>query len=390
MSSISTVTVRGQKRYRAHYRTPDGVSRSKTFDTKRDATNFLTTVESSKLQGAYVDQAAGRVTFRTYAERWRALQPHRPATEVGVEHILRLHVYPVLGDMPLRSIKVSDIQAFVTGLSAEPRPLAPSTIVTVYGKVAGILRAAVDDQLIARSPCTRAIRLPRPEGGEVVPMAPEDVATMMGAVGERYRALIVFLAGSGVRPGEALGLTVDRVDFLRRTVRIDRQLVTTSGKKAPDVPAGKRGKRTASPVEFGPCKTPSSVRTIPVPQAVLDELAAHLARFGEGPERLIFTDDKGDPIRRNALGHQWRRAAEKVGIVDRSPHDLRHYAASVLIREGASVKAVQKHLGHASATTTLDTYAHLWPDAEETTRSALEQGLVGIVIPATEARAATP
>jgi integrase len=64
-----------------------------------------------------------------------------------------------------------------------------------------------------------------------------------------------------------------------------------------------------------------------------------------------------------------------------TPHDLRHYAASVLIDQGASVKAVQRHLGHSSATTTLDTYAHLWPDSEDVTRRALDAGLAAIVSP---------
>lgn len=114
---------------------------------------------------------------------------------------------------------------------------------------------------------------------------------------------------------------------------------------------------------------------------MLDELARHIERFGVGPDGLIFTDAKGDPIRRNALGHVWRRAADKVGVSGFTPHDLRHYAASVMIDQGASVKAVQRHLGHASATTTLDTYAHLWPDSDDVTRRALEAGLTAIASP---------
>jgi integrase len=94
---------------------------------------------------------------------------------------------------------------------------------------------------------------------------------------------------------------------------------------------------------------------------------------------LLFTDSKGDPIRRNALGHLWRRAARKAGVSGFPPHDLRHYAASVMIEAGQSVKAVQRHLGQAKASTTLDTYAHLWPDAEDATRRALNTGLERIV-----------
>nr|MBA3287203.1 site-specific integrase [Acidimicrobiia bacterium] len=160
----------------------------------------------------------------------------------------------------------------------------------------------------------------------------------------------------------------------RRTIRIDRQLVTIAGE----------------PPRHAPVKTSSSVRTIPVPQVVLDELARHLELYSPGPGGLIFTDGKADPIRRNALGHLWRRAAARAGVEGFTPHDLRHYAASVLIDQGASVKAVQRHLGHGSATTTLDTYAHLWPESEEVTRRALEAGLERVVSRVCHSEAAAP
>jgi integrase len=359
-------------RYRVRYRSPEGDSRSKTFGRLVDAEAFLTQVEHSKLVGEYVDSKAARVTFGEYALRWAEAQPHRATTAEGVESILRRHVLPTFGGRQLSAIRTSDVQAWVSSLvvdvvgssgEVERRGLAPSTVVTVYGKVAAIFRAAVEDRLIARSPCTRRVRLPRQDGAEVVPMEPEQVRAMVEAVGARYRALVVLLAGTGLRPGEALGLTVDRVDFLRRTIRVDRQLITMAG-EAP---------------RFGPCKTAASVRTVPAPDAVLAELARHLEQFPTGALGLIFTDSKGDPIRRNALGHLWRRAAGPAGVEGFTPHDLRHYAASVLIDQGASVKAVQRHLGHGSATTTLDTYAHLWPDAEDTTRRALAAGLAHVV-----------
>ena len=57
-------------------------------------------------------------------------------------------------------------------------------------------------------------------------------------------------------------------------------------------------------------------------------------------------------------------------------HDLRHFYASLLIASGANVKVVQARLRHASASTTLDTYSHLWPDSDESTRTAIEAVLV--------------
>jgi integrase len=166
------------------------------------------------------------------------------------------------------------VQAWVSGLD-----LAPSTVSVVYGKLSAIFRAAVEDRLIPHSPYTRRIKLPRPAGGQVVPMTPEQVSAMIGAVNDRYRALVIVLAGTGLRSGEVLGLTVDRVNFLKREIRIDRQLIATVG---------------ASPT-FGPCKTESSVRTIPAPDLVFDELARHLEQFGLGADGQVFTDSKGRP-----------------------------------------------------------------------------------------------
>jgi integrase len=53
-------------------------------------------------------------------------------------------------------------------------------------------------------------------------------------------------------------------------------------------------------------------------------------------------------------------------------HDLRHYFASLLIASGSDVKVVQARMRHASAKTTLDTYGHLWPDSDDSTRAAIE------------------
>lgn len=100
--------------------------------------------------GQFVDPRSGRVTFRDYAERWRAGQVHRLTTVAYVEGKLRQHAYPVLGDRPLSSVRPSDIQAWVKGMTDR---LAPSTVGTVHGVVSGIFRAAVRDRLIVANPC---------------------------------------------------------------------------------------------------------------------------------------------------------------------------------------------------------------------------------------------
>jgi integrase len=312
-------------------------------------------MEHSKLVGAYVDPKAGRVTFKSYAEEWRVIQAHRPGTLVSIEQQLRRHVYPRLGARPIAAIRPSEVQALVTALADT---LAASTVEVVYGRVVAVFRAAVRDRVIAISPC-EGIRLPRKppaSAGEI--LTAEQVMSLGAAMPAHYRALVITGAGTGLRPGELFGLTVDRLDFLRRTVRVDQQLVRA---------ADGRG------VELGPPKTDASYRTVPLPQTVIDALAAHLAKFPVGESGLVFTNERGAPIQQSPFGSVWATARTNAKVPEwATPHDLRHFYASLLIQSGASVKAVQKRLGHASAKTTLDIYAELWPDEEDRTRAAVD------------------
>ncbi|MDZ7734455.1 MAG: hypothetical protein U5R31_16530 [Acidimicrobiia bacterium] len=120
---MAHVERRGDRRWRARYRAPDGKERSQTFERKVDAERFLASIEHDKLNGSYVDPMAGQVTFREYAEEWRSVQVHRGGTMASVEQQLRLHVYPKLGDRPLASVRPTEIQALVRSLEGHPRAL---------------------------------------------------------------------------------------------------------------------------------------------------------------------------------------------------------------------------------------------------------------------------
>jgi integrase len=185
----------------------------------------------------------------------------------------------------------------------------------------------------------------------------EQVIAIADMIEPRYRALVLAAAGLGLRPGEVFGLAVDRVDFLRRTVKVDQQVA--------------RGDAVA---ELAELKTAASYRTVPLPQIVADELAAHLKQFAAHPgHHVIFTTSRGGLVQQHPFAEVWATARKKVsGTEWATPHDLRHYYASTLIRSGASVKVVQARLGHSSAKTTLDTYAHLFPDEEDRTREAVD------------------
>jgi integrase len=124
-------------------------------------------------------------------------------------------------------------------------------------------------------------------------------------------------------------------------------------------------------VELRPPKC-GSERTVFLAPDLVELLASHNACNGVEPEPTswIFRGDGEDPPHQNTIGHRWRRTLKRAGVSGVRLHDLRHYFASGLIAAGCDVVTVQRALGHARATTTLDTYSHLWPSAEDRTRDA--------------------
>jgi integrase len=335
------------------WRDEAGRSRSRTFDRKVDADRWAVEVEHRMASGTYVDPAAARTPFGEYLDRWLAMQVWRPTTRQTAESYLTRHVRPTFDNRPLGSIRTSEVQTWVKRLA---ETLSPRSVEQTYHYFRSAMRAAVADRMIPVSPCV-GIKLPKPEPLPVNPLTVEQVETIADAVPERYRAAVVLAAATGLRQGEVFGLTIDRVDFLRRTLVVDQQLVTATGS-----------------VALGPLKTRASYRTIPLPDVALEVLASHLARWPvEHPWGLVFVDDRGAPVRRNRWSKLWKAAATSTGLPDVTSHALRHHFASLLIAAGCSVKVVQNRLGHATAAETLDTYAHLWPDDEDRTRAAVDR-----------------
>jgi len=133
-----------------------------------------------------------------------------------VDNALRLRLVPALGPLPIAAVRPTTVQGFVRELEA--KGLAAGSVRNVYDVTARVFSSAVDDRVIAHSPC-RKIRLPRADGDELAIPTVEEVAAVADTIGERWRAMVVTLAGSGLRSGELRGLAVEDVDFLRRTTR---------------------------------------------------------------------------------------------------------------------------------------------------------------------------
>jgi integrase len=344
---VASVDKRNGK-WRARWREyPGGPQRSRNFDRKSDAERHLVDVQHRLLSGTYVAPEHARTTLGAYADVHLARQPWRPSTAVVAGKAFA-HIRTQFGDRPLGSIRKGDVQTFVTGLD-----LAPGTVALVYQHLNAVLEAAADDGLIARNPA-RGVKLPARPHGEVVPPTVEQVEALLEAAVDWFRPAVMLGAGLGLRQSEAAGLTVERVLWLERSVRIDRQWNSRT------VPAG-----------FVPPKTVSSIRTVPASAWVLAELGGHVGRRHEG----FVLHRGGEPVDWQAFGHQWRQARKRAGVEGVRYHDLRHAFASMLISAGCSVKAVSAALGHSSAATTLNLYSHLWPGDEDRIRDAVDLAL---------------
>jgi integrase len=184
---------------------------------------------------------------------------------------------------------------------------------------------------------------------------PQQVGALCNAAPPRWLAFVALCAFAGLRLGEAAALQVGDVDFLRRQMKVQRQVQRPGGTRV-DIRSPKYG----------------SERVIFMPPGLVEILAGHVAEYcpGDDPGRWMFTGRDGLPPQHNIVGFWWRRARIAAGCPAVRLHDLRHFYASGLIADGCDVVTVQRALGHASAAVTLNTYAHLWPTAEDRTRKA--------------------
>jgi integrase len=255
------------------------------------------------------------------------------------------HVLPVLGDYPLSAIRREHVQALLDGLD-----LGPGSVNLVRQHLSSLLGAAVRYGVLAVNPA-RGVEVERRKV-EVTPPSAEQVAALVDAAPPWFAPAIVLGAGCGLRQGEASGLTVDRVRWTAREIRIDRQWLGH-----------------LQPPGFGPPKSDKGTRTIPAPSHVLDVLGQSVGRRHEGH---VLRQPNGAVVNHTRFREAWAETCRRAGVEGVRFHDLRHFYASALIAGGCSVTAVQHALGHESASTTLNTYAHLWRDDAERIRGAVE------------------
>lgn len=222
---------------------------------------------------------------------------------------------------------------------------AASTVYNIHGRMAQVFADADHDGLIPRSPVSRRTS---PQRGAQRPYvaATAQVWALHDAMPEGLRPAVLLGAFAGLRRGEILALRVQDVDFMRGIISPEFQNVGE------------------------PLKTEQSRTPIPIPPELALELNRMPAKFGS---EHIVVNGYGRRVSATVLNDEFKAARETVeGLPEGFRlHDLRHYYASLLIASGLDVKTVSTLVRHANAAITLNVYGHLWPDRDETGRTAV-------------------
>jgi integrase len=338
----------GRLSYLARHYGPEGRKVSKSFDRRKDAADWLTTVENSKLTGSYVDPSRSKITVGAWAERWISSKVNlAPKTTDRYQGIIRAHIEPRWGRTPLSKVTHAELQRWIATIDA-----APATVRKVHRVMSQLMAWAVADDRLAKNPAEK-ISLPRVGHAERRFLDHNQVHDLAEVCGEEYRLAVLFLAYTGLRWGEMAALQVRRLDFLRRRALVAESVTPIKGV-----------------MTFGPTKGHER-REVPLPRFLLEDLSQQVA--GKAPTDLVFTGSRGGVMRSQTFQRAaLTSAADKLGIPGFHPHELRHTAASLAIASGADVKIVQQMLGHKSATMTLDLYGHLFPDRLDVVADAMD------------------
>ncbi|KAA0109115.1 site-specific integrase [Mycolicibacterium sp. P9-22] len=347
---------RGRLRYRVAVTDARGRTTSEHFETKKEAVERQRQIAARMSTGGYASRSAGRVCFGEVADLWFDAKTVRlkGKTLEGYRSLLDTHVLPRWATTSVGDIEWNSVQKWVAELTAS-KPLnrrkgtlSASRVRQAHHVLSAVLGHAVRLQMLASNPAAD-IDLPRKTTAPRRYLTHEQVALLASECGD-FDLLVLVLAYCGLRYGEATALRRENIDFERGRI---------------DVVAAVE--RVGRQYALGTTKT-HTTRSVPVPPQVLARLQE---RFVASPgRRLVFPGEDGF-----LKNYEFRRvfdpAAERAGVPGIVPHELRHTCASLAIRTKASIKTVQRMLGHATATMTLDLYGHLYPDELDAVAAAM-------------------
>jgi integrase len=322
--------------------------------TRRDVSDRLRKIRGDVAEGRPVMNE--RLTMAEYLNRWLyevAKLRTRPMTWRGYEHLVRLHILPSLGRVPLAKLTPQHVHSLVTKKVREGR-LSPRTIQYMHSVLRAALNQAVRWRMVHYN-AAAMVSTPRVTRREVPTLTPANARILLdAATGDRLEALYSVALALGLRQGEALGLKWADINLETGVLRVHRasQRVPHQGTQLVET------------------KTERSRRTLVMPPIVINALCAHrgrqaIERLAAG-ERwvdldLVFPSERGTLADGPNVTHRFHKLLKRADLPSMRFHDLRHACASLLLVQGVHPRVVMETLGHSQISLTMNTYSHVLP-----------------------------
>jgi integrase len=319
--------------WREDSRTPEGEivrrQRNVRLGTLAELPTRMAAYDKLTQQMAITGKGSVEMNFEELIRRWEeAVVPTIKATTANYyRKILRAHLKPHFGQQQISTIGRYEVERF---LAEQAKEYSRNTLRGMRVSLGRVLSWAVDCGWLETNPCS-GVRLPR-AGGRIVRtvLKPDQVVTIAQRLQEPYATLVLFLAVTGLRIGEAIGIKWS--DFEGDVLHISRRIY--------------EGKADTT-------KTEGSNRSLPIPAALLKRMRALAG------QEWVFRSRENTPVNPgNALKRYVRPVAEALGIALGGWHDFRHTLTTGLLRSGVSPKVVSKILGHSDVQITLNVYDH--------------------------------
>jgi integrase len=330
-------------RYIARWRGASGEEYSRAFPKLQDARDYRNEALAHRKRDAEKVKGKG-VTVSDVADIYLAQHAAWRDSTRSTQESRLTSIREAFGEREIQSVNTSDVRKFLSGLHAKGR--TPKTQEATRSTLLAVFQVALDDGLVTKNPvaAVRSITDKRTLEDRDARLSEEQVQTISEHLpSDEWRRFLYFILGTGMRGGEAAGLTWAHVDFLHNRIRVEQQLVS-----------GNYG----DPI-FGPPKTKNSTRWVPIRPGIREVLEEQRNVHPASVANLVWVSESGSPMGRGVRSEAWRTAAEGLDLPPavRGWHAVRHTAGSRLLDSGAPITAIAAMFGHTVQELT-STYAH--------------------------------
>lgn len=340
-------------RYSARFLSRSGKRIEKYFKTKKDAKQWLVKAKSddSRIQRKMRDNMTVTEWYDYYMQnvKYTSIKSNTLAL---YNSRFEINIKPAIGDMYLCNVKQAHIQALLNTMAET----YSGSVLDITKTLLGLLfRAAVDNELIEKSPVTRSIIVPKTKNKRNRVLSVDEQKEFVNWVKDRaYGDVYILALNTGLRCSEIIGLEFSDIDFERGVAHITKQLIF----------------RYPNPsYDFASLKSKESERTIPLTNVAMEIIKKKLEEKNNGRyfaderfEDLVFLNSKGKPTSNMLYDSCIKKYCDCYGVEKFSMHVLRHTFATRCIESGMNPKTLQKILGHANMSMTMDRYVHVSDD----------------------------